>query len=423
MTLPAGTYWLDWASTATGAVTTSFYPTRVIAGARMGSEDDASQQTVSSGVWAYITDDGSPPTAPDVRQDFPFNIHGTGVGSPTATVTETFTPTNTATSTNTATPTPTATANPNCSFSNGGLNPQANAENGTAAPAGFFWSEVQHDTGITTEANGTAGFSAIQGSNRLADNFTISQPCVIHDISFYGYQTGTVPPSPFTAYTLQIWNGRPGDVGSAVVFGDTTTNRLLTSNDSTYYRLFNTVVPTATPTGTTRKIWKNTVTVGTTLPAGTYWIDWASTVSGGGGHFHPSKTIAGSCGGPLDDARQFDVTTTTWSDAADDGDPLTAADIRQDFPFDVFGDPGNTPTATSTDTPTATPTAGGATPSIDGTITYGNAISNPVPPRFVKNVTVQSTAGSPACWADRYGNSGNIYFDRIWSGGIYDHAD
>ena len=45
-------------------------------------------------------------------------------------------------------------------------------------------------------------------------------------------------------------------------------------------------------------------------------------------------------------------------------------------------------------TPTATVTPGGT--SISGTITYGNAIGNPVPPRFVKNVSVASTAGSPA---------------------------
>ncbi len=33
--------------------------------------------------------------------------------------------------------------------------------------------------------------------------------------------------------------------------------------------------------------------------------------------------------------------------------------------------------------------------SISGTITYGNAIGNPVPPRFVKNVSVSSIAGMP----------------------------
>ena len=51
-----------------------------------------------------------------------------------------------------------------------------------------------------------------------------------------------------------------------------------------------------------------------------------------------------------------------------------------------------TPTATATDTPTATPTAA----AISGTVTYGNAIGNPVPPRFVKNVSLSSTSGSPS---------------------------
>jgi hypothetical protein len=62
-----------------------------------------------------------------------------------------------------------------------------------------------------------------------------------------------------------------------------------------------------------------------------------------------------------------------------------------------------TPTATSTSTPTNTPTSTPTdtptpsnTPSISGVITYGNAINNPPPPRFIRNVTVQSTAGSPA---------------------------
>ena len=42
------------------------------------------------------------------------------------------------------------------------------------------------------------------------------------------------------------------------------------------------------------------------------------------------------------------------------------------------------------------PNCTGVTPSISGTITYGNAIGSPAPPRFVKNVSVASTVGSPA---------------------------
>jgi hypothetical protein len=58
----------------------------------------------------------------------------------------------------------------------------------------------------------------------------------------------------------------------------------------------------------------------------------------------------------------------------------------------------STPTATLTPTSTATTTpTGSGTPSIGGVVTYGNAIvagATPTP-RLVRNVTVQSTAGSP----------------------------
>jgi len=53
--------------------------------------------------------------------------------------------------------------------------------------------------------------------------------------------------------------------------------------------------------------------------------------------------------------------------------------------------PTNTATSTATNTATPTPTA---PTSISGTVTYGNAISGPTPPRFVSNVTING-AGSP----------------------------
>jgi uncharacterized delta-60 repeat protein len=53
----------------------------------------------------------------------------------------------------------------------------------------------------------------------------------------------------------------------------------------------------------------------------------------------------------------------------------------------------NTPmsTATATFTPTGVPSE---TPAISGTVTYGNAVSGPTPPRFVSNVMISGT-GSP----------------------------
>src|ERR1043166_4252279 len=76
-------------------------------------------------------------------------------------------------------------------------------------------------------------------------------------------------------------------------------------------------------------------------------------------------------------------------------------DVRpQETALEIGAEEGFGPTPPSTGTPTGTatntPTPGGATPSISGVITYGNAIGNPPPPRLVRNVTVQSTAGSPA---------------------------
>ncbi len=226
---------------------------------------------------------------------------------------------------------------PACNFNNGGLNPQALAKNGTAAPAGKFWSEAQNDTGNTAVSNTNAGSATTQGGFRLADNFTVpAGGCQLSTVTFFAYQTGSpATPSPFTAYTLQIWNGRPGDAGATVVFGDTTTNRLASSVDSNVFRIFNTVAPPpGTATGTTRVIWRNTVNVNTPLVTpGTYWLDWASTVSNAGAHFAPTKTIEGSRGAAGDNARQQTVGTGVWIDVVDAGNPATPPSVPQDFPF------------------------------------------------------------------------------------------
>ena len=49
-------------------------------------------------------------------------------------------------------------------YVNGVLSSGATANNGTAAPSGFTWSECQNVTGNTTVANQTAGSSAGVGS-------------------------------------------------------------------------------------------------------------------------------------------------------------------------------------------------------------------------------------------------------------------
>lgn len=232
-------------------------------------------------------------------------------------------------------------------YTNAGLNPQATAENGTAAAPGFFWSEMQHDVGNLTEANTTLGFGATQGSNRLADDFTVpagSSGWIISQVVLYGYKTGApATPSPFSAYTLQIWGPctagtRPGDAGcTTIAWGDTTTNRLASSVDSTWFRIANSLVPAPTAPGTTRKIWTNTLTVGTTLGPGLYWLDWASTDTSAGTHFDPPATVAGVRGVAGWNARQFTVSAGTWANALDTGTPATAPDVPMDLPFQLIG--------------------------------------------------------------------------------------
>ena len=104
-----------------------------------------------------------------------------------------------------------------------------------------------------------------------------------------------------------------------------------------------------------------------------------------------------------------DVCSSSLADAIvvdDDGDAGAAEHVTiSNMPAGTYNivvdaySAGGTPPGPSgpyTLAVTGTGVIAGGGPSISGTITYGNAISNPVPPRFVKNVSVASTAGSPA---------------------------
>ena len=226
-------------------------------------------------------------------------------------------------------------------YSNGGLNPRATSKSGVAAPSGSFWSEVQNDAGNTTEANNIIGSAVTSGAQHLADDFTVPAGATwtINSIDVYGYQiSAAASPSPFTACNIQIWNGRPGDPGAAVIAGDLTTNRLAASIDTNIFRISNSTVPApGTAPVTTRRIWRNHAVFSTpiVLTAGTYWIEWQTTVTGGGAHFAPSVTIEGSRGSAAWNSRQLNVAASTWLSNIDGGNPATAPDVPIDLPFDI----------------------------------------------------------------------------------------
>lgn len=227
-------------------------------------------------------------------------------------------------------------------YNNGPFITGATTKSGVAAPAGKQWSEAQNNGGDTSNANTNAGFSCSAAAPaRCADNFVVpvGETWTINQVIVYGYQTGAAAgTSPFTAATLQIWNGRPGDPGSTVIFGDTATNRLATSTDTNSYRIFNTVAPPpGTVSGTTRIIWQNNLNVspGLALTSGNYWIDFQLTASGTGASFTPPVTIVDTRYTPFQNGRQF--FTGAWTDLIDAGNPATAVDVPQDLPFQLDG--------------------------------------------------------------------------------------
>ena len=207
-------------------------------------------------------------------------------------------------------------------YINGNLSTGATTSNGTAAPAGFTWSEVQ--TGNTN-----AGFGASIAANlALADDFTVpAGTWTVSKFTFFAYSTNyTGATSPFGELRFRIYNTDPSVGSPTPIFGDLTTNRLTASSTASMYRIFNATA------GTTRQIWKLEANVtGVTLPAGTYWIEWQTgTVTGVTSNFIPPSTVVGTTTQPGNNAKQHDLTANTWTAVADG---TTIPNNFQDFHF------------------------------------------------------------------------------------------
>ena len=130
----------------------------------------------------------------------------------------------------------------------------------------------------------------IVNNNRMADDFTVpaGSPWTIDTITFYAYQTGSTTTSTFTDVRVQIWDGPPMVGGSNIVFGDLVTNRLASSTFSNVYRALDTTL-----LDNARPIMANVVTIGTTLPPGTYWLDWFAGGTLASGPWAPPVTVLG----------------------------------------------------------------------------------------------------------------------------------
>ncbi|PIF46029.1 putative secreted protein (Por secretion system target) [Chryseobacterium sp. 52] len=226
-------------------------------------------------------------------------------------------------------------------FANGGLSTGATSKGGTAAPAGYTWSELQNNTGNTTESNISLGLggtsSSATASFFIADDFTVPVGATwqITTIDFFAYQTSYVgTTAPFNTVRVNIFSSDPSVVGATSVYGDDTTNRFSAGADSNMYRTGNSTTPVVTAPGTSRKIWKITANTPTTLNAGTYWVKYQlqNVVMASAG-FLPAVTIVGSRGLPTFNAKQLDAIAGTWAPIMDAGNPAAAPDVPLDMPF------------------------------------------------------------------------------------------
>lgn len=227
--------------------------------------------------------------------------------------------------------------------------------NRTGTGAGGANESVLYTTtfGMTTIGFGHQAVSF----NRVADDFSITN-CAwrVDSIVFFGYQTGSTTTSTFTGVNFRVWDNVPDAGGSNVVYGDTTTNRMVASRWTGAYRI------TETTTGNnTRPIMRNVcATPGLILETGTYWIDWASLGSLASGPWAPART-------PVNvnvTGNGMQRLGSVWAAAVDGGTGTPA----QGFPFIVYGsilDP--VPNAgTNTSVCPGTPVTLGGSPSGSG---------------------------------------------------------
>ena len=143
-------------------------------------------------------------------------------------------------------------------YSNGPLSTGATSSNGTAAPAGYTWSELQ----LPNTSLGAAGYVGGTSNFRLADDFTVpaNESWAISSVEVFAYQTSSTA-LPIDRFNLRITSGVPAT--GTVVFGDVTTNIMSGAADSKIYRTG------GATTGTTRRIWQVKGNVVKTLLPGT----------------------------------------------------------------------------------------------------------------------------------------------------------
>lgn len=244
-------------------------------------------------------------------------------------------------------------------FTNGNLSTGALNSAGTLAPSGYTWSELQG-------TNTTLGSLATSGSFRLADNFAVTcGPWNINKFVLYGYVVASGS-NPINDVRFAVYNGDPA-AGGTIIFGDLNTNRFSTSSTSFVYRIAN------GSSDLSRQVWRIEVNIPALTPLanlanGNYWIVYSlgNTAAPATSTQTPTSTVVGTTTQPGNNAKQFNISTSTWANLTDVGG-------AQDIPFLV-----EYTTSACSGTPAPGNTLTSAVGSICASVPFTLSVQNPV---------------------------------------------
>jgi hypothetical protein len=160
---------------------------------------------------------------------------------------------------------------------------------------------------------------------RTADDFTIDDfQWAIDSIAFFDIiPNAPTSPSYFSGYYVRIWDGKPGENGSHVIWGDQSTNRLISSAWDNLYRR-----GPENQGSTSLAVFRNICgTGGLVLPAGNYWLE-AQAYSNETAYTYASPVV--SVSPTSGNAIQLNELTNAW-------EPLINNTYCQGMPFVIFG--------------------------------------------------------------------------------------
>ena len=202
-------------------------------------------------------------------------------------------------------------------FNNGSPSTGTVTADGTVAPDGTTWAESQGGTIGWTNSATSSGFRYT-----LADDFTVGAGTTwtINSVNLLSYVTDVpATDSPIRGVALQIWSGTPGAAGSAVVWGNLTTNLMSSSEFANIYR------SELNYPQLQRPMWDTTATTtGLVLGEGTYWVEWltitgSSSTRAFGVPVHVDGQTAASGANGLQGAYDPSTGLTTYVQAIDSG--------------------------------------------------------------------------------------------------------